>query len=623
MNLDALVAAVMPAFAPPPELTVSQWAEANRRLPQSSPARGSRWRNETAPYLTEIMDSWSDPSVSELVVMGASQTGKSEAVHNGVGYSMEHDPSTVLWVMPSFDDAKRRSRGALADMIRTTPSLKAIVRGRRAPKGAHENESTLLEKVYPGGSLILAGSGTPNSFAGVSARRTVADDFERFADLEEGSSDVLLANRTNAFYDGLNCYISSPLLMDGKIDARFKTTDQRRYHLTCTACGHEDYVVWTDDTRFHVVYVDRQPETARLACPACQAKHDEPARRKMVMAGRWLPTAQAPNPGARGYHLPATVSLLGAVTLTWLTQKWLAARSSGPAALMGFVTTVLAEPWEDRGGSVNPEGLATKLEDYGPDIDCPAGVSCVTAGVDVQVNRFVVSVYGWGLGLESWVIDAREIPGDPTDTEVQAALLAMLDERFKHASGFALPIHCTAIDSGYLPDRVAYKIAEQRPRRVVAVKGIGGRFGEPSILKYDVRKPPVTLNVDGLKLEVALSLEAAKPQPGHAAPGYLHLRQSVCDERFLAQLCAEHRETKRKNGVATMVWVEDRADNHAWDCSIYGRSALKILATMSGARNPESLLATMAAKLAQPQPAQAPTQPRPSRRVGRSKYLGG
>lgn len=624
MNVSGLIGAVMPVFAPPPELTVSQWAEAHRRLPASSPSRGARWRNDTAPYLVEIMNAAADPNLRRLVVMGGSQTGKSEAVHCVVGYWIEHDPSTVLWIMPSFEDAKRRSRGAIADMIRTTPSLRGVVRGRRAPKDAHENESTLLEKVYPGGSLILAGSGTPNSFAGISARRTVADEYARFAELEEGAPDVLMENRSSAFYDAMNVYISTPLLVDDKMDAKFKRTDQRRYHLTCEGCGHEDYPTWQQEDHFHVVYTDRTPSTARLVCPACAHAHDEPARRRMVQAGRWQPTAESIDQ-SRGYHLPALISLLGDVTLERITAKWLAARAGGPDALLSFVTTVLAEPWEDRGGRVEPHALALRLEDYGQDIDAPTGVACVTAGIDVQIDRFELSVFGWGLGSECWVIDSRVIPGDPTSPEVQEVLLTVLDERFRHPTGVALPIIAACIDSGYLPDRVAYALAARRPRRLFAVKGIGGRFGEPSILKYDPRLPPVTLNIDGLKLETVLGLEMAKPKDGQSCPGFFHLSRRCCDENFLAQLCAEHRETRRNKGVATMVWVEDRAENHALDCAVYGRAALKLLTKLSGLRTEEALLQIMASKLqlpALPPPATPQTSPSPTaRRVGRSGYL--
>lgn len=617
MRLDRHVAAIMPSFAPPPDMTVSQWAQAHRRLPASSAARGARWSNATAPYLTEIMDASCDPEVRKIVVMGASQTGKSEAIHNCVGFWIQHDPSTVLWLMPSFEDAKRRSRGALADMIRSTASLSAVVRGRRAPRGAHETESTLLEKVYPGGSLILAGSGTPNSFAGISARRAVADEFERFAVLDEGAPAVLLGNRTSTFYDGLIVMISSPLIVDGPIDAEFKLTDQRRFTVTCPACSHATWIAWNDAQRFRVSYDDHDPTTARLQCPQCNAAHDEVVRRQMIAAGSWRPTATPIDPGARGYHLPAMVSMLGDVTLSRLVEKWLAARASGPAALMSFITTTLAEPWEVRGSRVEPHALAARREDYGHEVDAPAAVICLTAGVDVQIDRVEVAVFGWGRGGESWVIDTRTIPGDPTLAEVQTALLAVLDERYQHASGVTLPILTTGVDSGYLPEKVAYALAARRPRRLFAVKGVGGKFGEPSILKYDPRKPPVLLNVDGLKMEVFLGMEM--PAPG---PGYLHLSSRHCDEEYLAQLCAEHRETKRRSGVATMIWVEDRPANHALDTAVYARAALKILARLSGTRTEDAMLAKMAEQLAAPGPPPPAAVPPRGRVVHRSRYLG-
>jgi phage terminase large subunit GpA-like protein len=77
----------------------------------------------------------------------------------------------------------------------------------------------------------------------------------------------------------------------------------------------------------------------------------------------------------------------------------------------------------------------------------------------------------------------------------------------------------------------------------------------------------------------------------------MHLSRRCCDEEHLAQLCAEHRETKRRNGVATMVWVEDRAANHALDCSVYARAALRLLTRLSGARTDDGMLTRMAERL--------------------------
>ena len=47
----------------------SQWAQAERVLSPEASAEPGKWRNERNPALVEIMDSVSDPTVSEIVVM--------------------------------------------------------------------------------------------------------------------------------------------------------------------------------------------------------------------------------------------------------------------------------------------------------------------------------------------------------------------------------------------------------------------------------------------------------------------------------------------------------------------------------------------------------------------------
>ena len=53
------------AMAPPPAITVSQWADRERMRPETSAARGGRWRTSTAPYLAGIMDSVHEAGVKK------------------------------------------------------------------------------------------------------------------------------------------------------------------------------------------------------------------------------------------------------------------------------------------------------------------------------------------------------------------------------------------------------------------------------------------------------------------------------------------------------------------------------------------------------------------------------
>ena len=61
-------------FKPPERLTVSQWAEKNRRLSPESSAEAGPWRNERTPYLVDIMDAFTDPKVNKLTVVAVSYT---------------------------------------------------------------------------------------------------------------------------------------------------------------------------------------------------------------------------------------------------------------------------------------------------------------------------------------------------------------------------------------------------------------------------------------------------------------------------------------------------------------------------------------------------------------------
>ena len=644
---DILIDAWSSAAAPPPLLSVSEWAEANRRLPETSSARGAAWRNETTPYLKGIMDAVLEPGVTKLALMKAVQSGGSEALHNILGYFIQYDPSPMLFVHPTAMVAEEWSKERLADMLRSTPALRAVVRDRRQPRKSHEAESTLSLKIFPGGYLALGGANTPNTFARRSVRFAFADDFARFPYVvgEEGDPGDLLVNRTTTFHDGLSMFVSTPALKGDRIDTLFSRSDRRRYFVACPHCGREDWLTWREPDHFRVTYDGDNPETARLECPSeehggCGARMDEPERRRMIAKagarrdGGWRATAETQEAGLVGFHLPAMVSTLG-VTLSGIVEQWLSARARGNESLRVFINTVLGEGWELRGTRVDAHTLLDRRESYGdgaeePDgerVEVPAEAPVLTAGVDVQVDRFEVLVTAWGLAGERWVVDFHAIPGDPRRSETQEALLRALERRYTHASGHRLPIHATCIDSGYASDDIYDFVLRHQHRRLYATKGYAGRsgnpiVGKPSEKRYGRKPRPVRVyptNVDDAKADVMASVALTRP-----GPGYMHFPEHV-DEEFFAQLCAEHRETRyNKTGVAThMVWVQHRERNEALDCAVLCLAAFRLLPSMNIRQMLEALEAEPpegAGETAKPAAEQERPSPR-KRKIGRSSYL--
>ena len=159
--LYACVHGALALLAPPPTLTVSQWADKYAILPAGTSAEPGPWRTDRAPYQREMMDVVNDPTVETVVFMIASQLGKTASEINTINYFVVNDPSPILLVMPTEKDAEDFSKENLAPAIRDTPALRALF----ADPKTRNSGNTNLNKTFPGGYLALAGANAPRGLA--------------------------------------------------------------------------------------------------------------------------------------------------------------------------------------------------------------------------------------------------------------------------------------------------------------------------------------------------------------------------------------------------------------------------------------------------------------------------
>ena len=115
----------------------------------------------------------------------------------------------------------------------------------------------------------------------------------------------------------------------------------------------------------------------------------------------------------------------------------------------------------------------------------PEVVLVLSAGVDVQDDRFEAEVVGWGVDKESWGIKYQVIYGDLKLKPVWDELDRFLSQTFTTADGRHLKIICACVDSGGHFTTQVYRFCKERTaRRVFAIKGKGGAevpyFNRPS-----------------------------------------------------------------------------------------------------------------------------------------------
>lgn len=572
-------------MAPEPRLSVSQWADEHRVLGNRAGNAPMRWHTSTTPYLREIMDALGPYSPWRRVVfMSGTQLGKTEAGMNWLGFIMHHAPGAVLVMRPTVDEARRFSRQRLDPMIATTPALAGIVQEARSREGGN----SLLAKEFPGGMMFLTGSNSATGVKSMPIRWLFCDEVDEFpGDLDGQGDPIRLAEKrqTGPVFARRKLYlVSTPTIKgESRIEREFLSTDQRRYYIPCPECGHMDFITWrgrdwlgaAPGTHHRIHWPDGQPEAAAIICSSCGSVIEERHKPQMLARGEWRPTALG-KPGAIGFHLPSLYSPLGWFPWAAAAKEFVDAQDNA-LQLKTWVNTVLGETWEERGDSIEPEGLLKRAA-HEPEIegDVPDGVGVLVASVDVQGDRLECQVKGYGAGEESWLIAFSQFHGDPGRDPVWLELDEFLRQSFAHESGRSMGISCVAIDSGGHHSEQVYRFCRARlDRRVFAVRG-GNELGKPLVSRPTdrnrYRAKLFTLCVDTGKEIVYSRLRIDKP-----GPGYMHLPRWV-DAEYVAQLTAEKAIRKWvKNRGTVREWIKTRERNEALDLEVYCLAALYIL----------------------------------------------
>lgn len=335
------------------------------------------------------MDAFTDPLVEEVVVMSSAQVGKTEILNNVVAFFIDQDPSPMLIVQPTLEMGEAWSKDRLAPMIRDTPCLRGQIQNPRA----RDSGNTLLHKTFPGGHLTIAGSNSPASLASRPIRVVLQDEVDRYPASAgaEGDPCSLADKRTANFWNRKKGKFSTPTVRGvSRIELAYEGSDKRRYSMPCPLCGEFQFLSWSQ-----VKWDDEAIDEASYECLFCRKRWSDAQRWRAVRFGRWKATA--PFSGVAGFHLSAVYSPW--TRLSDLAKQWTEAQRS-PELLKTFINTALGETWEEKSEKApDAHVLMERCEDFGSEV--PDGVAIITAGVDVQADRIVVEVIGWGRDEES------------------------------------------------------------------------------------------------------------------------------------------------------------------------------------------------------------------------------
>jgi phage terminase large subunit GpA-like protein len=607
---------------PSRRISVADCAAQHRMLSNEGGGYVGRWRHDKVPYLVEPMNEMTSRTKLVVCVVGPGQSAKTSIFENLLLHGFLYEPRDVLWFMHTEEELDHYTRVRAAGLIDQHRDQLHIIENNQFTKATPRMRVTW----FPANNATLISKPTPV---------LLLDEIDAY---KKGLGDVVTKARVRVQTFGPSGKIgvvSHPDRADSTgIAAVYEMSDQRRWFMPCPGCGEWSAALGSVHQgqapavrAFELLTGAERAETcltrsalaallpeiraaAALKCPCCGAVIEEPARLPMVRAGKWVGAGQDIDAAGivtgalratdtAGFHIAGVMSPF--VTLADLAQGLATARwefkHEGDDAQLREVTS-------KRIGQLYNRAVATGQIIVG-DADLeqqqqvatwkqrsvPDGVRFLTASVDIQWNRFAITVLGWGVAAECWLVDRFDIAQLPGFENIRPAevpghwdtLLELFVRGYALAAAehFELPLACIAIDTGGEPG--VTDNAKSFGRRVLAagvpgyrlmlVKGASSPKADPlpkaptfeaddTGKRIKAAAPLYVLGVDRIK-RVLDTRRARSAQPNAAGPGVLHLPSDL-DPRYRRELVAEQLDGD--------TWTVSGA-NETWDGWVYGEAA--------------------------------------------------
>jgi len=443
----------------PEPITLSAWADRYRKLPKEGSSEAGDWYTSRMPFLRAIMDCLHrESTVRETTIKKSTQVGGTEVGINWLGYIIEHAPASVMYVLPTIDTARKFSEQRLAPAINLMP----VLQERIPPARSRDSGNTTLMKKFPGGVLVLSGANSSASLASMPIMYLILDELSKYpTDLDDqGGAEQQALRRTSSYVRRKILRISSATIKDAcAISTAYDAGDQSQYRVPCPHCAHKQVLV-----------IDQITDDGQYLCISCGQLISEHHKTRMLEAGEWIARFPERSATHRSFHIWSAYAAIG-LGYTWLEIADMRAEArKDPAKEVVFVNTILGEAYEGASQKVEAHDLQQRAGKW-VRRTVPRGGFILTAGVDVQVNRFAVQIVAWGRNEQAFIVDYVELPADPTRKEDWDILWEFLAQPIANAAGITLQISAAAVDSGNWTQEVYNAVRPRQSQGVMAIKG--------------------------------------------------------------------------------------------------------------------------------------------------------
>lgn len=547
---------------------------------------------------------------------------------------MDDDPEPGIYVGPSRNFVTDRMEPRLMQMIDSAKVLSGkLARGQ-------VNKKT--SKRISGVELMLAWAGSATELSSFPAAWALVDERDRMDANVKGEGDPveLLMARGDTYQDFTLGVLSTPLVGNVKTEWDEKAKLYRWGVAEPEVIQSPTWKLWQEGTRHefawpcphcHEYFVPRfdmlkwpegaTPAQARkeayLECHHCGGVIEEKHKPRMNELGRPVAPGQTVTPDGEVHGEPPDTDTASLWT-SGLCSPWRsfgdrasrflkAVRSGDQERIQAAINTGFGELFKIGGADALSWAEVSEKREHYRFGEIPAAVQKIAMSVDVQKDRLIYAIRGWGARWESWLLECGQLDGDTRLEDVWDDLWSLI------VAGIGgRMIDLTLVDSGYrpgkpiiLPLNMIYEFVRKHPRQVRATKGRAtlDRPYKRSLIDVNTRGKVIKnglelwhLDTDYFKSWVHLRLDIDEEDDQN---GRFHISEDA-DEVYCRALVSEARVVKPSGQVT---WVVLHRENHYLDCESMNVAAAHMLgvhrlrekSTVESNGEPESVGSALAA----------------------------
>lgn len=460
-----------------PNMPASQWIEQNIIIVEGD--YQGPYSFKLTPYLREIADRMSIRSLTqEIAIIKSNQLGMSVLSFALMCYYIYYGIGPMLFISGDADMAEETFEKRLDPMLEAS-SLRHLIKPMvKKSGGARATGDTKGTKAYKGTFARAVGPNSEGKLRSFPARINIIEEIDVYPQTLKGKGNPVekAVRRSDNF--GVNkriYYNSTPKeKATSQILPLYEAGTMSQYTWVCPECGYRQPFIFSgfewdknEDGSPKVDIDDNGQVTkdpVRYHCqnPAgCSRTFQEHEKYKMLLdrtmggTAEYTPMKRPDRPGLWSCKVPSFYS----PTRSWLDiilQYWRV--KDDPILYPDFVNDSLAECSESIVSTPLPSALLLRARrsTYKTGDKVPENVSILTLTCDVQKDRVEASLIGWGIDIQSYLLEYWTFPGDPSkdDSLCWQNLESKILCGYERVDGVILYITVSFVDAGYLTSQV-------------------------------------------------------------------------------------------------------------------------------------------------------------------------